>query len=102
MAGALFSSERVMRTFLSLLAFALAINIVFAGLTYLFFHGQIRGAKTFVDYLHYAIGSLTTAEVAGMIPETAGVKLWTSLYILTAWVYFIYLAIHHFTSIRFG
>jgi hypothetical protein len=40
--------------------------------------------------------------VAGMIPETSGVKLWTSLYILTAWVYFIYLAIHHFTSIRIG
>jgi hypothetical protein len=89
-----------MRTFLSLLAFALTINITFAALTYLFFHGQIRGANTYVDYLHYAIGSLTTAEVAGMIPETPGAKLWTSLYILTAWVFFIYLAIHHFTSIR--
>lgn len=91
-----------MRTFLSLFFAALLINVTFAVLTYVFFHGQIRGAKTFVDYLHYAIGSLTTAEVAGMIPETSGVKLWTSLYILTAWVYFIYLAIHHFTSIRIG
>jgi hypothetical protein len=91
-----------MRTFLSLLGFALLINVVFAGLTYLFFRGQIRGAKTFVDYLHYAIGSLTTSEVAGMIPETSGAKLWTSMYILTAWVFFIYLAIHHFTSIRIG
>lgn len=91
-----------MRTFLSLFFAALLINVTFAGLTYLFFHGQIRGANTFIDYLHYAIGSLTTAEVAGMIPETSAVKLWTSLYILTAWVYFIYLAIHHFTSIRIG
>jgi hypothetical protein len=91
-----------MRTFLSLFFAALLINVTFAVLTYVFFHGQIRGAKTFVDYLHYAIGSLTTAEVAGMIPETSGAKLWTSLYILTAWVYFIYLAIHHFTSVRFG
>lgn len=91
-----------MRTFWALFTAALLLNLVFAGLTYLFFHGQIRGAKTFIDYLHYAIGSLTTAEVAGMIPETSGVKLWTSLYILTAWVYFIYLAIHHFTSIRIG
>ena len=89
-----------MRTFVSLLAAALLINLTFAGLTYVFFHGQIRGAKTFVDYLHYAIGSLTTAEVAGMIPETSAVKLWTSMYILVAWVYFIYLAIHHFTTIR--
>ena len=89
-----------MRTFLSLLTAALTLNAVFAGLTYLFFHGQIRGAKTFVDYFHYAIGSLTTAEVAGMIPETPGAKLWTSLYILVAWVFFIYLAIHHFTDIR--
>jgi len=89
-----------MRSFLSLLATALVINLVFAGLTYLFFRGQIRGAKTFVDYLHYAIGSLTTAEVAGMIPETSAAKLWTSLYILTAWVFFIYLALHHLTAIR--
>jgi hypothetical protein len=91
-----------MRTFLSLFLAALFINVNFAALTYLFFHGQIRGATTFIDYMHYAIGSLTTAEVAGMIPETSGAKLWTSLYILTAWVYFIYLAIHHFTSIRIG
>ena len=89
-----------MRTFLSLLTFALVLNGVFAGLTYVFFHGQIRGAKTFVDYLQYAIGSLTTAEVAGMIPETPGAKLWTSLYILVAWVFFIYVAIHQLTSIR--
>lgn len=91
-----------MRTFISLLTAALTLNATFAGLTYLFFHGQIRGAKTFVDYFHYAIGSLTTAEVAGMIPETPGAKLWTSLYILVAWVFFIYLAIHRFTDIRLG
>jgi len=91
-----------MRTFLSLLTVAITLNLVFAILTYLFFHGQIRGANTFVDYVHYAIGSLTTSEVAGMIPETAGAKLWTSFYILVVWVYIFWAAINHISNIRLG
>jgi hypothetical protein len=91
-----------MRTFLSLLAVAVTLNLVFAMLTYLFFHGQIRGANTFVDYVHYAIGSLTTSEVAGMIPETSGAKLWTSFYILTVWVYIFWAAINHISNIKLG
>ncbi len=91
-----------MKTFLALLAFGLFVNLLFAGLTMVFFDGQIRGAKTFVDYFHYTVGSLTTSEVAGMIPETPGVKLWTSLYILVVWVYIIYIAVNHITNIRFG
>ena len=91
-----------MKTFLSLLAVAITINVLFATLSWLFFHGQIRGANTFVDYLHYAIGSLTTAEVAGMIPETAIAKLWTSFYILIVWVYIIWAAINHISNIKLG
>lgn len=91
-----------MKTFFSLLGLAIVVNLLFAGLTYLFFHGQIRGANTYADYLHYAIGSLTTAEVAGMIPETTGAKLWTSSYILLVWVYIFYMAINHVTSLKLG
>ena len=91
-----------MKTFVALLTVGVVVNVVFAALTMLLFPGQIRGASTFVDYLHYAIGSLTTSEVAGMIPETAGVKLWTSFYILVVWTYLIYLAINHISNIRFG
>ena len=89
-----------MRAFLSLLGVAILVNVVFATLTYVFFHGQIRGANTYADYLHYAIGSLTTAEVAGMIPETTGAKLWTSMYILLVWVYIFYVAINHITNLK--
>lgn len=91
-----------MRTFVALLAAGITVSVVFAALTMLLFPGQISGASTFADYLHYAIGSLTTAEVAGMIPETAGAKLWTSFYILVVWTYLIYLAINHISNIRFG
>ena len=91
-----------MRTFVALLAFGVIVNLLFAGLTMVFFHGQIRGANTFVDYFHYTVGSLTTSEVAGMIPETPGAKLWTSLYILVVWVYITYLAFNHISNIRFG
>lgn len=90
-----------MRAFLSLLGTAILVNVIFATLTYVFFHGQIRGANTYADYLHYAIGSLTTAEVAGMIPETMGAKLWTSFYILIVWVYIFYVAINHITNLKF-
>jgi hypothetical protein len=91
-----------MRAFFSLLFLAILVNVVFATLTYVFFHGQIRGANTYVDYLHYAVGSLTTAEVAGMIPETPAAKLWTSTYILVVWVYIFYVAINHVTNLKLG
>jgi hypothetical protein len=91
-----------MKTFLALLALGLFVNLLFAGLTMVFFHGQIEGASTFVDYIHYAIGSLTTAGTGGIVPTTAGAKLWTSMYILVVWVYIIYLAVNHISNIRFG
>lgn len=91
-----------MKTFLALLAFGLFVNVLFAALTMVMFHGQIQGASTFIDYLHYAIGSLTTAELGMMVPETPGAKLWTSMYILVVWVYIIYLAVNHVSNIRFG
>lgn len=91
-----------MKTFLALLAFGLFVNLLFAGLTMVFFHGQILEAHTFVDYFHYAIGSLTTAGTGKMHPDTAGAKLWTSMYILVVWVYIIYLAVNHISNIRFG
>lgn len=81
---------------------AIVINVIFATLTYVFFHGQIRGANTYADHLHYAIGSLTTAEVAGMVPETTGAKLVTSAYILVIWVYIFYVAINHVTNLKLG
>jgi hypothetical protein len=89
-----------MKTFVALLALGLVVNLLFAGITRVFFHGQIRGAHTFVDYLQYAIGSLTTADVGDMVPETASAKVWTSLYILVAWTYLIYLALNHISNIR--
>lgn len=91
-----------MRTFVSLLAFALAVNIVFTMVTYVFFYGQLRGARSIGDYFHYAVGSLTTSEVAGMIPETIGLRIWTSLYVLSAWVFIVWAAVNHVSNLKFG
>jgi hypothetical protein len=91
-----------MKTFISLLAFAFGINLVFAMITYTFFRGQIKGADTFWDYLHYAIGSLTTSEVGGMVPTTDAAQMWTSFYVLTAWVYIFYITINHITNVKLG
>lgn len=91
-----------MRRFLALLGFALAVNVVFAMVTYVFFYGQLKGATSILDYFHYAVGSLTTSEVAGMIPETTGLRIWTSLYVLTAWVFIIWAAVNHVTNLKFG
>lgn len=92
---------RVMRTYVSLLVFAIGINLAFAVLTYIFFYGQIEGAYTFGDYVFYAIGSLTTSELGNMTPKTLAVKLWTSLYVLTAWVYIFYVTVNHITDVKF-
>ena len=91
-----------MRTFLSLLAFAIGINVVFALITYLLFHGQIRGANTFTDYFYYSVGHLTTVGSGELIPETTGAKLWTSFYVLTIWVYIIYIAVNHIRNVKIG
>jgi hypothetical protein len=91
-----------MRTFLSLLAFALAVNVVFTMVTFVFFHGQLRGATGVWDYFHYAVGSLTTSEVAGMIPETTALRVWTSLYVLTSWVFIVWAAVNHVSNLKIG
>jgi ABC-type antimicrobial peptide transport system permease subunit len=91
-----------MRTFLALLGFALAVNIVFAMMTFVFFRGQIKNAETAADYLHYAIGALTTSDTGDMIPMTDAVQLWTSFYVLTVWVYIVWVAVNHVSNIKFG
>lgn len=91
-----------MRTFLSLLGFALGICVVFAMITFVFFRGQIKNASSPIDYLHYAIGSLTTSDTGDMVPLTDAVQLWTSLYVLVAWVLLVYIAINHLTNLKFG
>lgn len=91
-----------MRRFISLLAFALAVNATFAMVTYVFFQGQLKGATGLPDYFHYAVGSLTTSEVAGMIPQTTGLRIWTSMYVLTAWVFIIWAAVNHVSNLKFG
>lgn len=90
-----------MKTFLSLLAFAIGINVVFAALTMMFFRGQIENANTFIDYFFYAVGSLTTGDIGDHTPKTKEVKLWTSAYVLTAWVYIFYVTINHITDVKF-
>ena len=90
-----------MRTFLSLLFFAVGINVVFAVVTMVFFPGEIEGAHSFIDYFFYAVGSLTTGDVGTHTPKTTTVKLWTSAYVLTAWVYIFYATINHIKDVRF-
>lgn len=90
-----------MRTFVSLLAFAIIINLVFALTTIVFFEGEIKGATTFADYFFYAVGSLTTSGHGKMEPTTVAAKLWTSLYVLVAWVYIFYVTINHITDVEF-
>ena len=91
-----------MRTFLSLLAFAFGVCLLFAMITFVFFNGQIKGATSFWDYLHYAIGSLTTSDVVGMIPTTDAAQIWTAMYVLVVWVYIFWAAINHVKDIKFG
>jgi len=91
-----------MRTFLAILGFALAVSIVFAMMTFVFFRGQIKNAETAADYLHYAIGALTTSGTGDMIPMTDAVQLWTSFYVLTVWVYIVWVAVNHVSNIKFG
>lgn len=89
-----------MRTYLSLLAFAVGLNVAFALATMMFFHGEIEGATTFADYFHYAVGSLTTSELGTMTPTTMSAKLWTSFFVLSSWVYIFYVTVNHITDVR--
>jgi ABC-type transport system involved in multi-copper enzyme maturation permease subunit len=91
-----------MRSFLSLLLFAFGICLMFAMITFVFFNGQIKGATSFWDYLHYAIGSLTTSDVGGMIPTTDAAQIWTAGYVLTVWVYIFWATLNHVRNIKFG
>ena len=91
-----------MKTFLSLLAFAFGVSLTFAALTFVFFRGSIKNAETASDYIHYAIGTLTTSGTADMVAMTDGVQLWTSVYVLTVWVYIVFVAVNHLSNIKFG
>ena len=91
-----------MRTFLSLLGFAFGVTIVFTMITYVFFSGQLRGARNILDYFHYSVGSLTTSEVAGMIPETTALRVWTSLYVLISWVFIVWVGVNHISNLKVG
>lgn len=91
-----------MKTFLALLTFAIGVNVVFAAITMTFFPGQIEGAKTFADYFYYAVGHLTTSGSGHMNPTTTGVRVWTSIFVLTTWVFVIYVAINQIHNIKFG
>lgn len=91
-----------MRRFLSLLGFAVGVSLLFAALTFLFFRGEIKNAETASDYIHYAVGTLTTSGTSDMVPMTDAVQLWTSLYVLTVWVYIIWVAVNHVSNIKFG
>lgn len=86
---------------MSLLLVAVGINVAFALATMLLFPGQIEGAQSFGDYFFYAVGSLTTSELGTLVPKTLAVKLWTSAYVLTAWVYIFYATINHLTDVKF-
>lgn len=90
-----------MKTFLSLLFFVVCLNAVFAVLTMLLFHGQIEGARSLYDYFFYAVSSLTTSDLGEMSPKTTGVRLWTTAYVLIAWVYIFYVTVNHISDVKF-
>lgn len=91
-----------MKTFLSLLAFAIGVNALFAGITMLAFPGQITGANTFLDYFYYAVGHLTTSGSGEIAPTTTAVRVWTSMFVLVTWVFVFYVAINQIRNIKFG
>ena len=66
----------------------------------IFFPGEIENANGFIDYFFYAVGSLTTGDIGEYTPKTKTVKLWTSAYVLTAWVYIFYATINHITDVK--
>jgi hypothetical protein len=90
-----------MKTFLSLLFFVVCLNAMFAVLTMLMFHGQIEGATTLPDYFFYSVSSLTTSDLGEMSPKTTGVRVWTTAYVLLAWVYIFYVTVNHIRDVKF-
>ena len=90
-----------MKTFLALLFFVVCMNLVFAVMTMVLFHGQIEGVRSLPDYFFYSVSSLTTSDLGEMIPKTFGVRLWTTAYVLLAWVYIFYVTINHITDVKF-
>ena len=91
-----------MKTYLSLFAFAIFINVVFAVLTQFLFDGQISGATTFFDYFYYAVGHLTTSGSGELHPRTTAVRVWTSLYVVAVWTYILYVAVNHIKNVKIG
>ncbi len=91
-----------MKTYLSLFAFAIFINVLFASLTQLFFAGQIGGATTFLDYFYYAVGHLTTSGSGELHPKTTAVRVWTSVYVIAVWTYILYVAVNHIKNVKIG
>jgi hypothetical protein len=90
-----------MKTFLALLLFVVCLNAVFAVMTMVLFHGQIEGATTLPDYFFYAVSSLTTSDLGKMSPKTTGVRMWTTAYVLLAWVYIFYVTVNHISDVKF-
>ena len=90
-----------MKTFLALLFFVLFLNFAFAVMTMLLFHGQIEGVRSLPDYFFYSVSSLTTSDLGEMSPKTTGVRLWTTAYVLLAWVYLFYVTVNHISDVKF-
>jgi hypothetical protein len=91
-----------MKTYLSLFAFAIFINVLFAVLTQLLFAGQISGATTFADYFYYSVGHLTTSGSGELHPITTAARIWTSLYVVAVWTYILYIAVNHIRNVKIG
>jgi len=91
-----------MKTYLSLFAFAIFVNIIFAVLTQIFFGGEISGATTFADYFYYSVGHLTTSGSGELHPKTTAVRVWTSLYVIAVWTYILYVAVNHIKNVKIG
>jgi hypothetical protein len=90
-----------MKTFLALLFFVICLNAVFAVMTMVLFQGQIEGANSLHDYFFYAVSSLTTSDLGEMSPKTTGVRMWTTAYVLLAWVYIFYVTVNHISDVKF-
>jgi hypothetical protein len=90
-----------MKTFLALLFFVLFLNFAFAVMTMLLFHGQIEGVRSLPDYFFYSVSSLTTSDLGEMSPKTTGVRIWTTAYVLLAWVYLFYVTVNHISDVKF-
>jgi len=91
-----------MKTYLSLFAFAIFVNVVFAVLTQMFFSGQISGATTFLDYFYYSVGHLTTSGSGEMHPKTTSARIWTAVYVVAVWTYILYVAVNHIRNVKIG